>query len=219
VGETRVIRLVDHGDRPDGLEESIDILRSGGVAAGPTETFYGLMASAGLDHAIERVADLKGREADKPLLLLIDRPERAADYAETWPEAARLLAGAFWPGPLTLLVPARKSLNPWLVGPGGRVGLRVCGLPLVRSLAAGLDAAVTGTSANPAGLPPAVSADEAAAYFTGRLDLIIDAGPCPGGEASTIVDVSARTPRLIRAGRISPEALRAVVPDVSAVSA
>lgn len=199
---------------PAGIQPAIDTLRSGGLIAGPTQTFYGLMAAADQPRALERLAALKGREGSKPLLLLLDGPERVPVYArETSASAARLIQ-AFWPGPLTLLFQAVEGLHPALAGPDGRVGLRVEGLPLVRTLVRALGRAVTGTSANPAGRPPAETADEVLAYFGEGVDAILDGGPRPGPLPSTLIDVALDPPRLLRPGAVFTSRIQAVLPEL-----
>jgi len=211
---TLVIRVDPGATQAEAVEPAAEVLLEGGVAAGPTQTFYGLMAAADRPEALARIVKMKGREARKPLLLLLDDIRRVEDYADRWPDTADLLAEAFWPGPLTLLVKARPGLPPALVGPDGTVGLRVEGLPVVRTLVRTLDRAVTGTSANPGGLLPAVTAAQAVAYFGKKLDLILDAGPCAGGPPSTIIDAGTSPLRLIRQGAIKQEELLALFPDL-----
>ena len=211
---TRRIEVDVDAVDPAELRPVVEVLRAGGVVAGPTETFYGLMGAADRPEALARIAALKGRDGSKPLLLLVDDSSRAAGYASEWPESAEILAERFWPGPLTLLVGACSGLSPELSGLDGRVGVRVSGLALVRHLVRILGRAVTGTSANIAGKPPAATADEAAAYFDGRVDMIVDGGRCAGGSPSTIVDAGSHPPRLIRSGVLDLAVLRMVVPDL-----
>jgi len=211
---TLVVRAAPGATQAEAVKSAVEVLLRGGVAAGPTQTFYGLMAAADRPEALARIVRMKGRAGEKPLLLLLDDIRRVGDYADRWSETAALLAETFWPGPLTLLVKARPGLPPALVGPAGAVGLRVEGLPVVQTLVRTLDRAVTGTSANPGGLPPAETAAQAAAYFGKELDLILDAGPCPGGQPSTIIDTSSTPPHLIRQGAINREKLLALLPDM-----
>ncbi|MDY7002024.1 MAG: L-threonylcarbamoyladenylate synthase [Thermodesulfobacteriota bacterium] len=209
-----IIKINPHAASPAGLEPAIKTLLRGGVIAGPTQTFYGLMAAADQPQAMARVLELKGRDSRKPLLLLLDTSQRVLDYAQSPPKSAADLAEAFWPGPLTLLVPAKPGLDPALAGPSGGVGLRVEGLPIVRTLVQALGRAVTGTSANPGGEPPARTMAEVLAYFGDSLDLILDGGPCPGAGPSTLIDACDSRPRLLRPGVLGLEELRAVVPDL-----
>jgi L-threonylcarbamoyladenylate synthase len=198
------------------LKPAVETLLKGGVVAGPTETFYGLMALSGNAGALERVSRLKGRPADKPFLLLLDTDLRVVCYARNVPKSVEALAQRFWPGPLTLLLKAHLGLHPLLIGPQQTVALRVEGLPAVRILVRATDRAVTGTSANPSGQPPAATAEEVAAYFGDGVDLVLDAGRLAGGQPSTLVDVTTIPPRLVRAGVIGLEDLRAVTPDLRA---
>ncbi|MFH1138236.1 MAG: L-threonylcarbamoyladenylate synthase [Pseudomonadota bacterium] len=191
-----------------------EILLGGGVAVGPTETSYGLMAAADQPEAMERIMKLKGRDGNKPLLLLLDRPERALCYAREIPQCVTGLTAEFWPGPLTLLLRSRPGLYPSLVGPTRTVGLRVAGAPALRLLARVMDRAITGTSANPGGLPPARSLGQALDYFGDKIDLYIDGGPSPKAPASTIIDASLGPPRLVRDGGLSINQMIKAAPDM-----
>ena len=175
-------------------------LLDGGVVAGPTGTFYALMALVDDYAGLERIIELKGERENKPLLVLLDQEPRVRCYAREVPEEAEGLMAKFWPGPLTLLFLAQGGLHPSLVGPARTVGLRVEELPAVRFLVRMVDRGLTGTSANPSGAPPAVTADQVEEYFGDKIDLIIDGGPTKGGLASTIIDVSLGVPRVLRDG-------------------
>jgi len=198
------------------LKPAAQTLLAGGVVAGPTETFYALMASPGSAGALERISRLKGRPADKPFLLLLDTILRVVCYARNVPSSVDALAKRFWPGPLTLQLKAHLSLHPLLIGPQQTVALRVEGLPAIRMLVRATDRAVTGTSANPSGQPPAATAEEVAAYFGDGVDLILDAGRLAGDRPSTLVDATTLPPHLVRPGVISVEELRTVIPDLRA---
>ena len=194
----------------------VELLLKGGVVVGPTQTFYGIMVSADRPEAIERVLRLKDRDANKPLLLLMDRAERLTCYARELPDSAQGLVRKFWPGALTLLFRAHQGLHPALVGPTRTVALRVEGLPVIRILVRALDRAVTGTSANPGGAPPATTVEQVVDYFGDQVDMILDGGRCTGGQASTIIDCSLGPPRLIRLGALSLSAITAAAPDMRA---
>ncbi len=186
----------------DDLAPAARVLLDGGVIAGPTGTFYALISLVDNATALERVMVLKGAEErqKKPFLILIDQIPRARCYAREVPEEARGLMEAFWPGPLTLLFLGFKDLHPSVVGPAKTVGLRVDDLLATRLLVRMLDRGLTGTSANPAGAPPASTADEVAEYFGDSIDLLLDGGPTSALLPSTIIDVSLGAPRLIRDG-------------------
>ncbi|MGH9390892.1 MAG: L-threonylcarbamoyladenylate synthase, partial [Vicinamibacteria bacterium] len=136
------------------------------------------------------------------------------EVARNLGKAALLLAGRFWPGPLTLVVEARPGLA--ASSPDGGIAVRASSLPLPRDLAEGLGAPVTATSANRSGSPPATTAEEVLSALCSELDLLLDGGPCPGGLPSTIVDVRETPPRLVREGRVPFEeverALRELTP-------
>ena len=211
---TRIVKIAPGETDYFKVKPVVEVLLKGGVAAGPTETFYGLMAAADQPAAMERIFKLKSRPLNKPLLLLLDQSLRVRAYGRDISPEATLLADTFWPGPLTLLLIAQPGLNPLLTGTRGVVGVRVEGLGLVRTVVKALDRAVTGTSANRSGEPPACTAEQVKNYFGEEVDLIIDAGSCPGGKASTVIDTSLSPFRLLRDGPIPLEALKAVVPDL-----
>jgi len=198
----------------DILRPVIEVLAGGGIVAGPTQTYYGLMALDDRSESLSRVAELKGRPKDSPFLLLLDDVSRVGRYTDIISPPARQLMQEFWPGPLTLLFRSRPGLDPRLVGPDGTVGLRVEGLAVIRSIVRELGRAVTGTSANPTGHPPARTAGDVSEYFGDRVDLILDSGSCPGGKASTVIDANQFPPKLIRDGAVPLPDLLAIVPDL-----
>lgn len=202
--ETRVVRVDPARPEAEPLREAARILRAGGVVAFPTETFYGLGAAACDDSAVRRVFDLKGRPASKPLLVLVDSIAMAETVAADVPDAARPLMARHWPGPLTLVFRARPGVPETVTAGTGTIGVRVPGHPAARALVAALGAPVTAPSANPAGERPPTTAAEVLAYFDGSLDLVLDGGPTPGGPPSTVLDMTADPPAVIRPGAIAP---------------
>jgi len=200
---------------PAQLAPVVRLLLEGGVVAGPTQTFYSLMALVDQPRALEKIIDLKGRQRrNKPFLIMLDQEARVRCYAKETSAAAEGLMASFWPGPLTLLLPAHKDLHRCLVGPGRTVGLRVEGLKAVRLLARMVDRGLSGPSANPAGAPPPVTADEVEGYFGEAVDLILDGGPTPGREPSTIIDAALSPPRLVRPGPLDPATLLKACPPL-----
>jgi L-threonylcarbamoyladenylate synthase len=188
-----------------GLEARIDeaaaALRRGGVVAYPTETFYGLGALAGDAAAVERLARAKGRPDDKPLPLLA-ADLAAVERVAVLDPAARRVAAALWPGPLTLVVPARPGLPPAVTAGTGTVGVRIPGSELARRLARAAGGAIVSTSANPAGGPPPARAEDLDPELRRRLDAVLDGGPTPGGLASTVVALAEGRVRLLRPGPV-----------------
>lgn len=208
-------------DDPAGRDEAIAVLRSGGVVALPTDTVYGIAVALETPGGIELLYAAKARPPDKAIALLLADVDQAGGIGEI-SEAARLLAGAFWPGGLTLVVPRRadRPLPAALTGgelaPGeiATVGLRVPGHATPRALAAAVGPLPT-TSANRSGEPEARNADEIEAMLGDAIALIVDGGPSSGGLASTVVDLSGERPRILRHGAIPEAAIRRSLESVS----
>jgi L-threonylcarbamoyladenylate synthase len=196
------------------FNEARRVLISGGVVALPTETFYALAVNPFDAQALTRLFSLKERPASKPVLVLVGDPAMLPQVAGEVPAAGARLLARFWPGPLTLILPAREGLPELLTGDTGTIGVRVPRQAVTCRLLISLGLPLTGTSANRSGAPPLVKAAEVAREFGDRVDLILDAGPCPGGPPSTIVDVTSIPPRLVRAGAVPRVELRAVVPEL-----
>jgi L-threonylcarbamoyladenylate synthase len=201
-------------EREAGLEQACEVLKQGGLAALPTESFYGLAADPRQDAALRRLFAVKRRSPQSPVLLLLPSRESIAGYAARIPSSAQRLMERFWPGGLTLVFEALSSVSPLLTAGTGTIGLRLSSRPLTTDLARRLGSAVTGTSANPSGLPPACTAREVAAYLACESALILDGGSTPGGAGSTVLDVTADPPRLLREGQVSREALAACLSPV-----
>jgi len=201
-------------DDPAGRDEAIAVLRSGGVIALPTDTVYGIAVSLETPGGIEQLFAAKSRPPDKAIALLLADVDQAAEIGEL-SEAARALAGAFWPGGLTLVVPRRMDRPLPAALTGGAlapveiptVGLRVPGHATPRALAAALGPLPT-TSANRSGEPEARDADEIEAILGDAIDLILDGGRSSGGLASTVVDLSGGDLRILRHGAIPEAAIR-----------
>jgi len=179
----------------------VTALRLGGIVVYPTETLYGLGADATNDHALRKLVVLKGREEGKPISVLVsDHSMLRSVVAHVSPAAQRLM-DRFWPGPLTLALPAKAEVSPLLTGGGKTVGVRCSSHPLAAALVAGLGRPVTTPSANPAGAAPPVSLLQARAYFGDGVDAYVDGGSLPGGVGSTVVDLDGEA-RIIREGAI-----------------
>jgi L-threonylcarbamoyladenylate synthase len=194
---------VDPGLEVD-VEAAAAALRRGGVVAYPTETFYGLGALAADAGAVERLARAKGRPDGKPLPLLA-ADLAAVDAVAVLDGAARQVAVGLWPGPLTLVLPARPGLPPAVTAGTGTVGIRVPGSEVARRLARAAGGALVSTSANPSGGPPPARVEDLDPALRARLDAILDAGPTPGGLPSTVIVLEDGRPRLLRPGPVSLE--------------
>ncbi len=194
--------------REERLRPAVEVLRSGGVVSLPTETFYGLAVDAFDREALGRLNALKGKPAGSPILLLLAEREEAGRVAGRLPEAFEALASMFWPGPLTLVVPAGRDLPPEVSGGRGTVGIRVPGLPLPRRLAAAFGGPITGVSANLTGHPPCRTALEVSRAFPAGIGMILDGGASTGGAPSTVLDLTGPIPAVIREGAIPLSSLR-----------
>ena len=189
------------------LEESLRFLRRGGVVAFPTDTLYGLGADAFRPEAVRRVFEIKGRASGSGLPLLIADVGDLEVVARTVPELARVLAGRFWPGPLTLVLPRSHRVTPEVTGGRDTVAVRMPDHPIPLALARSLGHPITGTSANRSGGPDPVTAVEVRTLLGAAVDYIIDGGAAPLGSPSTILDLSAGRPRLLREGAVPREVL------------
>jgi L-threonylcarbamoyladenylate synthase len=187
------------------LAPAIRAIAEGGVVGFPTETFYGLAADPRSAEAVGKVFAIKRRPPDMALPLIAASLEQVAECVGTLTPLARRLALRGWPGPLTLIIPASSSLCDAVHLSTGKIAVRVPGHAVSRGLAAAAGHALTSTSANISGEPPSSSADVVAEALGGMLDVLIDAGPTPGGEPSTIVDATGRAPVLVRPGAIAWE--------------
>jgi len=197
----RRLRIDPVRPAPEALRNAAESLRAGGVVAFPTETFYGLGASARCPAAVRRVFALKGRPESKPVLLLVDSAAMTESVAEVTAEARALMA-RHWPGALTLVLRARPGVPVEVTAGTGTVGVRLSPHPVARGLVAELGAPVTAPSANPSGLPPPVTADAVIAHFGDDVHLVLDGGTTPGGAPSTVVDLTVSPPRVLRAGAV-----------------
>ena len=197
-------RVVDP-DRPAGavIAEAADVLRRGGIVAYPTDTLYGLAVDPRNDIAVGRLFALKGRDA-AGAIALIAADASQAEHAGRFGAVERRLAAVFWPGPLTIVVRAGASFSERLA-PRGTIGVRVPAHAVARALAAALGECITATSANPSGAAPPTSPDDVQHAFAGGIDLLLDAGPAPGGAPSSVVEVVESRVTLHRAGAIAWE--------------
>jgi L-threonylcarbamoyladenylate synthase len=192
-------------------DRAIEALRSGEVVVYPTETFYGMGVDALSSDALDRLFALKGREPGKPVALIAADVRSAFELAREVSEAARRLADAFWPGPLTLVMPARDNLPGPLIGPDGGVGVRVSSHPIARALAAGLGRPITATSANLAGGQPATTLGEARNAFGAKVKVYLEGGKLTAAVPSTVVACDRNGWRILRAGAISDRAVAAAL--------
>lgn len=216
-----VIAVNPDDPRQDRVDRAVEALSRGGIVAMPTETFYGLAVDAGNPTALERVNALKGKPPGSPVLLLVDSAASARLLCARVPEGFDELAEMFWPGPLTLVVPAADGVAPQISAGRGTVGVRVPSLGLPRRIAEALGRPISGVSANRYAQPPCRTAAEVPQALPdaaeGGVCLLLDGGPTQGAAPSTVLDLSGARPRILREGIVPPSTLRSYLPDLLAV--
>ena len=191
----------------DDLSGAAELIRSGGLVAVPTETVYGL-AGNGLDAAaVEKIYEVKGRPAVKPLSLMVPGAESIGDYCLEVPPQAKTLAARFWPGPLTIVLKAKKEIPPVVLAGGDTVGLRCPDHPKTLALLRLTGLPFAAPSANPSGEESPKDAQKVLAYFDGRIEGVIDGGPCGLGRESTLVSLADRPFRILRRGALDEETI------------
>jgi L-threonylcarbamoyladenylate synthase len=193
------------------IADALAALAAGEAIVYPTETFYALGVDALSLRALDRLFAIKGREPGKPVALIAADTAMAFAVAREVPAQARVLAQAFWPGPLTLLLPARAEIPAPLVGTDGGVGVRVSSHPIARALAAGLRSPLTATSANLAGEPPASEIEMARRAFACKIKVFVEDGALAGGSPSTVVAVDRSGIRILRPGAVTERQLAAAL--------
>jgi L-threonylcarbamoyladenylate synthase len=186
---------------PD-IEAALAALRKGEAVVFPTETFYGVGVDAMNPQALERLLELKGRDPDKPIALIAADLEMVARLVSAIPPHAMSLARAFWPGPLTLVMPARPEISSALINREGGVGIRVSPHPVALELTRRLGSPLTATSANRAGEPPARTIAEARAALGAGISAYLDGGMLAGSLPSTVVEIEGDRIKVLRAGAI-----------------
>jgi len=199
------------------LARPLAALRGGAAIVYPTETFYGLGVRALDADAVAALAALKGRDADKPIAVLVRDVAMLDAIVTRVPAPARRLIERFWPGPLTLVLPARPELAPQLTAGSGAIGVRVSSHPVAHALVDALGEPLTTTSANPGGAPPAVDVATARGYFGEGVAAYVDGGTLAGGSGSTVLLVADDAARVIRRGAVPLDALAAALGSVPLV--
>ena len=209
--KTRIVGIDPAGENAATARAVAAALLEAAVIAYPTETFYALGAAAFSKRAVERVYRLKKRAAAKPLSVLVSDLDMVRDVAGPLPPAFCVLAGEFWPGPLTLVLPAAERLPQYLLGPGRTIAVRIPPLAWLRRLVSETSQPLTATSANLSGEKELADPADVTDAFQGKVDLIVDGGRAPGGLPSTIIDLTAGRPRILREGAIPSARISAIL--------
>lgn len=197
----------------DNIDAAAEIIKSGGVAAVPTETVYGLAAN-GLDAgAVKKLYEVKGRPEVKPISLLVSGPEAIERLCRDVPPQARALAERFWPGPLTIVLPARSEVPEIVRAGGDTVGLRCPDHPMTLELLRKADVPLAAPSANPSGESSPISARQVLDYFDGKIGAVVDGGECSVGRESTLIDMSAAPYRVLRRGALPEREIAAALAE------
>ncbi len=196
--------------RAEAISAAVAAHKRGDVIAFPTETLYGLGADALNAAAVEKIYRLKGRDPANPIPVLVADRAMLGDLVAEIPPLAERLIDAFWPGPLTLVLPARSGIARPLVNASGGVGVRVSSQPIAGELVRGLGRPLTATSANPSGQPPARTVVEAKNYFAAEIAIFIDGGALASPTGSTVAAVGADQITIIREGAIARSELARV---------
>lgn len=197
------------------IVEAAAILRRGGLLGIPTETVYGLGADGLNEDAVRRIFEAKGRPQDNPLILHVPDAGWLERCCADIPDTAYALAERFWPGPLTMILPRRDCVPLRTTGGLDTVGVRCPDHPVTRAIIAAADTPVAAPSGNTSGRPSPTCARHMMEDMMGKIDGIVDGGPCAVGVESTIIDLTVQPPRLLRPGGLPLEALEAVLGEVA----
>ena len=196
------------------VAEAAAILRRGGLLGIPTETVYGLGADALNEDAVRRIFEAKGRPQDNPLIIHVPSADWLERYCQNVPAAAYRLAEKFWPGPLTMILPRREIVPLRTTGGLETVGVRCPNHPATLAIIEAAGVPIAAPSGNTSGRPSPTTAQHMMDDMAGKINGIVDGGPCAVGVESTIVDLTEDRPRLLRPGGITPEQLISVLGDL-----
>jgi L-threonylcarbamoyladenylate synthase len=196
------------GQSIESLKQVADIVASGGIIAFRTDTFYGLGADPFNRQAVEAIKQLKGREANKPILIVISDFDQVGRFIAELSRTFEILAKRFWPGPLTLIGRTNSDVPDEIAAGTKTVGVRLPNDDKVRALVRACGGALTATSANPSHAAPARNAQAVRDYFGDAINLIVDGGDATSDLPSTVVDVTGDEPKLIREGATAWSSIR-----------
>jgi L-threonylcarbamoyladenylate synthase len=202
------IRCVDaRFPAPETIREAASVIAGGGVILFPTHGLYGLGADAKNLVAVQRVFAIKHRPVNHPLLVIVDDPSAVFPLAREVSAGARRLMNRLWPGGLTLVFAARQDVSVLLTGATGKIGVRQAGHPVARALVKAVGGPITATSANLSGTPACFRISDLDMTLIEEVDRVLDAGALAGGPGSTVVDVTASRPEILREGFVTAQAV------------
>ncbi len=200
---------------PESARIAADILKNGGLVALPTETVYGLGANGLDENAVAKIFAAKGRPQDNPLILHVAEAADMEKFCHSIPESAWVLAQAFWPGPLTMVLPARDTVPKATTAGLSTVAVRCPDSAITRQIIRLAGVPIAAPSANLSGKPSTTTAAHVRHDHDGKIDAIVDGGACRVGVESTIIDLTEQPPRLLRPGGITPEQLICVLGEIT----
>lgn len=206
--------LVLSAQQPGTAQAAAEIIRRGDLVAIPTETVYGLGADGLNPDAVAKIFEAKGRPGDNPLILHVTGTEQIQRFCHDVPESAYALADAFWPGPLTMILPAKDIVPKRTTGGLSTVGVRCPDCDITREIIRLAGTPIAAPSANLSGKPSTTTAEHVRHDHDGRIPLIVDGGACRVGVESTIIDLTDEKPRLLRPGGITLEQMSAVLGEI-----
>jgi len=195
-------------------KRAADLLRAGEIVALPTETVYGLAANALEEEAVAKIFEIKGRPASNPVIVHVASVEMAQRCTNGWPHSADKLARAFWPGPLTLVLPRGKKIPDLVTAGGATVGVRWPNHPFIQAVIRQCAFPLAAPSANLSGRVSPTNAEHVRKQLGGKIPLIVDGGQSQVGIESTVLDLSVSPPQVLRPGMIHVESLAAVVGNI-----
>ena len=199
---------------PETAAIAAEIIKKGGLVAIPTETVYGLGADGLNVDAVARIFEAKGRPGDNPLILHVTGADQLPVFCHDIPESAYRLAEKFWPGPLTIVLPANTNVPKRTTGGLSTVAIRCPKSEITREIIRLAGVPIAAPSANISGKPSTTTAEHVLHDHDGKIEAIVDGGPCSVGVESTIVDLTEERPRLLRPGGVTPEQLVEVLGDL-----
>ena len=201
-------------EHPETAHTAAEIIKNGGLVAIPTETVYGLGANGLDENAVAKIFEAKGRPQDNPLILHVADPSQITQFCHHIPQAAFDLAEAFWPGPLTIVLPAKNIVPKRTTAGLSTVGIRCPDCQITREIIRLAGVPIAAPSANISGKPSTTTAAHVLHDHDGKIDAVVDGGASRVGVESTIVDLTERRPRLLRPGGVTPEQLIEVLGDL-----
>lgn len=213
--KTTIISVHQSEPEPRFIAQAAAVLRAGGLVAFPTETVYGLGANALDPQAVARIFVAKGRPATNPIIVHVADVPAAKRLVTAWPDVAERLAERFWPGPLSLVLSKCAEIPDLVTAGGPTVAIRVPAHPVALALIRAADVPVAAPSANRSTTLSPTRAEHVLRGLDGRIDLLFDGGPTPGGLESTVLDVTVTPPRLLRPGLVGVAELREAIGELA----